>query len=35
MFYNVTYVIGLYIYPHNPTDTVRITGSLAQLIEYD
>ena len=35
MIYNITYVIGLYIYPHNTIDTVRITGSFAQFLEYD
>ena len=35
MFYKVTYVIGSYIYPRNPTDTVRITGSFAQFFKYD
>ena len=35
MFYNVTYVIGLYIYPRNPTNTVKITWSFVQSLEYD
>ena len=35
IFYNVTYVIGLYIYPRNPTNTVTITGSFVQFLEYD
>ena len=35
IFYNVTYVIGLYIYPRNPTNTVLITGSFVQFLEYD
>ena len=34
IFYNVTYVIGLYIYPRNHTDIVRITGSFTQFLEY-
>ena len=35
MFYNVTYAIGVYIYPRNPTDTVRINESFPQFFEYD
>ena len=35
MFYNVTYIIGLYIYPRNPADTVRITGSFVEFLEYN
>ena len=35
IFYNVTHVIRLFIYPHNPTDKVRITESFAQFLEYD
>ena len=35
IFYNVIYVIGLYIYPHNPTYIVRIVRSFAQFLEYD
>ena len=35
MFYNVTYVIGLYTYPRNPTDTVITTESFGQFLEYD
>ena len=35
MYYNVTYVIRLYIYPRNPRDTVKITGSFAKFLEYD
>jgi len=35
IFYNITYVIGLYIYPRNSTNTVTITGSFAQFLEHD
>ena len=35
IYYDVTYVIRLYIYPRSSTDTVRITGSFTKFLEYD
>ena len=35
IFYNITYVIGLYIYLRNTTNTVTITESFAQFLEFD